>query len=116
MAPLADLAPDWSAAWSSGGQPGPARKPYSKSVGGNVGIGTIDPKSKLHVEGASGWIIADEQDTDPTTTALDSLDAIAIYAKSNKLVIAYNNAGTITYLTIDLDGSDTTWAHSTTAP
>lgn len=44
------------------------------------------------------------------------LDRAAVFVKNNKFVIAYNNAGTITYITIDLDGSDTTWAHGTTAP
>lgn len=84
---------------------------------GNVGMGTgFDPLSKLHIEGASGWIIQDEQDTNPTTTELDANDAIAIYNKANKFVIAFNNAGTITYVSIPLDGSTTTWTQSTTAP
>lgn len=85
-------------------------------MAGKLGIGTTAPKSKLHIEGASGWIIADEQDTNPTTTELDANDAIAIYTKANKLVIAYNNAGAMTYVTLDLDGSDITWAHGTSAP
>lgn len=79
-------------------------------------LGTATPLSKLHISGASGWIIQDEQDTDPTTTQLDSADSIAIYNKSDKFVIAYNNAGTITYLTIPLDASTTTWTQSTVAP
>jgi parallel beta-helix repeat protein len=44
------------------------------------------------------------------------LDRAALFVKNNKLVIAYNNAGTLTYLTIDLDGSDTTWAQGTSTP
>lgn len=83
---------------------------------GNVGIGTTLPQSKLHIEGASGWIIADEQDANPTTSELDANDAFAVYTKANKLVFAYNNAGTMTYVTLDLDGSDTTWSHGTSAP
>lgn len=63
-----------------------------------------------------GWMTMDEADADPTTTELDSLDAISIYNKNNKFVIAYNNAATITYISIPLDGSTTTWTHSTTAP
>lgn len=80
------------------------------------GFGINAPLSKVHIEGASGWIIQDEQDTDPTTTQLDSLDAIAVYNKNNKFVIAFNNAGTITYIKIPLDGSTTTWTQDTTAP
>ncbi|MDR6305896.1 parallel beta-helix repeat protein [Nitrobacter vulgaris] len=83
---------------------------------GNIGIGTSAPKSKLHVEGTSGWIIADEQDADPTTAELDANDSVAFYSKANKLVFAYNNAGTMTYLSLPLDGSSTAWTHSTVAP
>ena len=84
--------------------------------GGGIGIGTATPQSKIHIEGASGWIIQDEQDANATSTQLDANDSIAIYNKANKLVIAFNNAGVITYLTIPLDGSTTTWTQSTTAP
>ena len=63
-----------------------------------------------------GWQIMDEADSNPTTTELDSLDSIAIYNKADKLIFAYNNAGTITYISIPLDGSSTAWTHNTTAP
>ena len=86
------------------------------NTSGNVGIGTMSPSSKLHIEGTSGWIIQDEQNTDPTITELDANDSVAIYNKNNKLVFAYNNAGTITYLTIPLDAATTTWTQSTSAP
>jgi hypothetical protein len=63
-----------------------------------------------------GWHIMDEADSDPTTTELDSLDSFAVYAKNDKLVFAYNNAGTINYITIPFDGSTSTWTNSSTAP
>lgn len=44
------------------------------------------------------------------------LDRAAIFVKNNKFVIAYNNAGTINYATLDLDGSDTSWANGSTTP
>lgn len=43
-------------------------------------------------------------------------DRMAIYMKNDKIAIAYNNAGTANYAVLDLDGSDTTWANSSTAP
>lgn len=44
------------------------------------------------------------------------LDRAAIFVKNNKFVIAYDNAGTINYATLDLDGSDTSWANGSTTP
>lgn len=65
---------------------------------------------------SAGWFVSDEADTDPGTSVLDATDSMAVYMKSNKFVIAYNNAGTITYISIPMDGSTTTWTHNTTAP
>ena len=63
-----------------------------------------------------GWQIMDEADSNPTTTQLDANDSLAFYNKADTLVFAYNNAGTITYVKLALDGSATTWVHNTTAP
>ncbi len=52
---------------------------------------------------------------DPTTTIVGTSD-FAIYRKNSKFVIAYNNAGTMTYLTIPLDAATATWTQSTSAP
>lgn len=62
------------------------------------------------------WQVQTEATTDPTSSQLSAGDQFAIYKKNDKFVIAYNNAGTITYLTIPLDGATTTWTQSTTAP
>lgn len=86
------------------------------ATGVNIGTGTAPGSVKLRIAGTPAWLVQDESDTDPTTTELDSLDSTAIYNKSDKFVIAYNNAGTITYISIPLDGTTTTWTHSTTAP
>lgn len=61
-------------------------------------------------------IVFDEADGDPTTANLDANDSVAVYTKNNKFVIAYNNAGVMTYLVATLNGSTTTWTNSTTAP
>lgn len=63
-----------------------------------------------------GALVMTERTTDPTTTNLAANGAVAIYNKNNKLVFAFNNAGTMTYVTIALDGTTTTWAQSTVAP
>lgn len=64
----------------------------------------------------TGRLFGSEMSTNPVVGDLTSLAAFAVYMKGDKFVIAYNNAGTMTYITLDLDGSDTTWAHGTTAP
>lgn len=62
------------------------------------------------------WQVQAEAATDPGTTQLVAGNHFSLYRKNDKLVIAYNNAGTITYLTIPLDAATTTWTQSTTAP
>lgn len=65
---------------------------------------------------ASGHLVLAELTTNPGTSDCAADAAVAVYTKADKLVFAYNNGGTMTYITLDLDGSDTTWAHSTSAP
>lgn len=65
---------------------------------------------------ASGHLVLTELTTNPGTSDCAADAAVAVYTKADKLVFAYNNGGTMTYITLDLDGSDTTWAHSTSAP
>ena len=79
-----------------------------------------EPAEVLKLQAATttggGWAIMDEADANPTATELAADDAVAIYNKADKLVFAYNNGGTMTYISIPLDGSTTTWTHSTSAP
>jgi len=63
-----------------------------------------------------GHFVLPELTTNPGTSDLTADAAVAIYTKADKLVFAYNNSGTMTYISLDLDGSDTTWTHSTSAP
>lgn len=65
---------------------------------------------------SAGWLIQQEVASNPGTSDLTADGAVAIYNKADKLVFSYNNGGTLTYITLDLDGSDTTWTHGTSAP
>lgn len=64
----------------------------------------------------TSFLYGTEVSANPTTSDLTSLAAFAIYMKGDRLIFAYNNAGTITYISIPMDGSTTTWTHNTTAP
>lgn len=59
---------------------------------------------------------SDPSASDLTIAGSNAEDVSAIYMKNDKLVIAYNRSGTVTYLTIPLDGATTSWTQSTTAP
>jgi hypothetical protein len=74
------------------------------------------PALEMHVTATEKWLFMDESDANPDTGDLDSLDSAALYVKGNKFVIAYNNGGTMTYITVPMDGSTTTWTHGTAAP
>jgi hypothetical protein len=78
--------------------------------GGNVGIGNNSPGSKLHV---SGTVTLDQTST-PSNPAQSAEGRI--YIRNNKLVIQFNDAGTVRYKYLDLTGTGVTWVHSTTAP
>lgn len=73
----------------------------------------MTPEGQATIE---GWQIATEATANPAVANLATLSQFAIYMKANKFVIAYNNGGTMTYITLDMDGSDTTWTHGTSAP
>ena len=75
-------------------------------------IGTANPMTLA----GTGHLVLAEQTTNPGTSELSADAAVSVYTKADKFVIAYNNGGTMTYITLDLDGSDTTWSHSTSAP
>ena len=49
------------------------------------------------------------------TNAAQSSDA-NVYVKDGKLVVQYNDAGTVRYKYLDLTGTGVTWTHSTSAP
>lgn len=69
---------------------------------------------------SNGHFIIQGVSTNPTTDDLAAsgavAQAVAVYVMADQLVFAYNNSGTMTYIALTLDGSDTTWSHSTSAP
>lgn len=71
------------------------------------------PASRIRFEG-DGALVLSPADT-PAIPIINSGEA-KIYVRSNRLVIQFNDAGTIRYKSLLLTGTGTTWSHSTTAP
>ena len=92
--------------WNSSG----SNKFYTLS---SVGIGVTLPEAKLHIGGALPSIIIDQATVEPVG-ALSTGDKCAIYLKSNKLILKYNDGGTTVYKYLNLNGTDTNW-YSTSA-
>lgn len=81
--------------------------------------GTTAPTWGVELQSTSGdpgSIALNEVTTTPTNPA--SSAGVVVYHKADKLVFAFNNAGTMRYFTLDLTQSVATpaWAQSTTAP
>jgi hypothetical protein len=86
---------------------------------GFVGINKTAPVSQLHLGSTagladSGTICIDEKDTTPANPS-DGSQA-KVYMKSDKIVIQYNDAGTVKYRYMDLTDTTATWTYTTTAP
>jgi hypothetical protein len=97
----------------------PDSSPFVIDADGNVGIGLTTPTSSLHLGQTTG--VADaatiqlaEKDTTPANP--DASIACKIYMKSDKLVIQYNDGGTVRYKYLDLTGTTVTWVADTVAP
>jgi hypothetical protein len=67
----------------------------------------------LHMR--SGMRLARYTSTPPLSGITSNGDCI-MYMKDSKLVIGYNDYGTMRYKYLDLSGTGTTWVHTTTAP
>lgn len=82
-----------------------------------LGVGITVPQGTIHSAGRIHW---NEINANPSASDLTSgsnvKDRMAVYMKSDRFVIAYNNGGTPTFIYIDFDGSSTTWVHTTTPP
>ena len=97
----------------------------TSGVGGIVrieaaAVGAVGPSEIARFTRATttggGWMTMDEADANPGTGDLAADEEVAMYRKADKLVFAYNAAGTMNYLVFTLDGSTTTFTNSTTAP
>lgn len=81
------------------------------TVSGDVGI-----SQTLNLQGAGTFnSYAKYKATSTPSTPANGTEA-NIYVKSNKLIIQYNDGGTVRYKYLDLTGTGITWTHTTTAP
>ena len=51
-----------------------------------------------------------------SNVAANQEDRAALFMKNGKISVAYNNAGALTYATLQLNGAATAWTNSTTTP
>ncbi|MCC6192254.1 MAG: hypothetical protein IT318_24750 [Anaerolineales bacterium] len=83
-----------------------------------VGINNnLSPSYTLDVRGTiytNTNLLLQEQGSTPAAITQDT--QCDIYMKADKLVIRFNNAGTIRYKYLDLTGTGVTWTHTTSAP
>ncbi|GIU78800.1 MAG: hypothetical protein KatS3mg005_2038 [Bryobacteraceae bacterium] len=70
--------------------------------------------------GAFGEVTVGANLSLPAQTSAPATPAVSaeakIYVKGGKLVVQYNDAGTVRYKYLDLAGTGVTWVHTTTAP
>ncbi len=123
---------DDSQAISNGAKHGIYIGTMSGGAGGNFSIKSTDTSALMSIAGPAslgraltmtqtagqaeaGTILLQEKDTTPANPTSNT--ELKIYMKSDKLVIQFNNGGTVRYATYDLTQSATAvWATSTSAP
>jgi hypothetical protein len=107
---------------TSAGSTTPIESVVVDTTGVRVGGGGF-PDTSLHLALNAGNTAAitlvESAATPPAPNAsgapLSGTDA-RIYLKADKLIIAFNDAGTVRYKYLDLTGVGTSWVHTTTAP
>jgi hypothetical protein len=82
---------------------------------GCIGINTSSPKSGLHLSGGNAAITFSEQTSSPTVSP-SSGNETQMYMKGDKLILRYMDGSTTRYKYMPLNGTSTTWVHTTTAP
>lgn len=91
---------------------------YQSYHTGRISLGgSTAPTYALDIKGTAqdrGVIALAESSATPTNPS--SSNQALIYLKADKLVLAFNDAGTVRYKYLDLTGTGVTWVHTTTAP
>lgn len=77
-----------------------------------VGISKKNPSTELDIDGT---ITLQERASTVSVTPTDGSEA-QIYVKADKLIVRYNDGGTVRYKYLDLTGTGVTWTHTTSAP
>ena len=81
-------------------------------------VGNLGSSIDFRTEGDSGgstFLRMTETTTTPPNPSA-SANAYHIYMKDDKLIIQYNDSGTVRYKYLDLTGVGATWQHTTSAP
>jgi len=78
---------------------------FGSPSGGDPGAGAISLDTHINL---------DEMSSTPSSPTAGTM--CNIYMKADKLVIQYNQGGTVRYKYLDLTGTGVTWTHTTTAP
>jgi len=77
-----------------------------------VGIGKKNPATELDLDGT---LTLQERSSTVSVTPTDGSEA-QIYVKADKLIVRYNDGGTVRYKYLNLTGTGVTWTHTTSAP
>lgn len=80
------------------------------------GDGSGGVAALVNGQGVMGIKTADMSPVPGTPTPPPVSSNAKIYVRNGKLIVQYNDAGTVRYKWLDLTGTGVTWQHSTTAP
>lgn len=97
--------------------PGYAALPYIRTSGSSGSIIVVNDQAYLYGAGVSTStsLLMNTNANNPAETIYANA-AGQIYFRNDKLVIKYNDGGTIRYKYLDLTGTGVTWTHTTVAP